>query len=148
MTRRPILYGADGTPQPPTDIVARLEERGLKLYKFPDENPRWGILSRWREDDPRREMIRKGEMSPGDDFDIIGYLPMDCPLEEVPTYLERQLRQHPREDIARLADRMRDWNEKGLAEQQVEEVVAAAAENNFGVHDKKVSGRRTRHPKQ
>jgi hypothetical protein len=147
MPRPAVLFGADGTPQPPADVSAWLAERGLRLYKFPREEREWGILCEWREDDPRREMAKRGELAADSTFDLIGYLPMDCPLEQAPGYIARQLRQHPKEEIAKLADRLTQGNEKEVAAAQIEELMTDLTDNRFGAEDHKVKGRRTKHPK-
>lgn len=50
----------------------------------------WAICERWRENDPRRERIRTGELPPDKDWDAIGYLPLGCSVEEVEGYVLRE----------------------------------------------------------
>ena len=50
----------------------------------------WAICETWRDNDPRRERIRKGELASNADWDVIAYLPLGCSAEEVEGYILRE----------------------------------------------------------
>lgn len=140
-----IILGASGRPEPPTDIVRRLRaiDPGLSLRFIPGVIETWAITLTFREDDPRREGMRDGSISPDCDYDIIGWLPAGCPLDEAPGYVGRAFGTHPKESVRKMLQRMDEWNEKPPeATQQVEEVVAELSDANFGLDAPKVTGRR------
>ena len=47
----------------------------------------WAITEKWKENDPRREMIQKGELAPTSDFDVKAFLPQSCSPYEIEGYI-------------------------------------------------------------
>jgi hypothetical protein len=69
----------------------------------------WYVVLKWPEGDPRWRMVQYGQQSPENAFDILGQLPADCPLEQIPGYLANQISRrngHP----AKLAEQVATWN--------------------------------------
>lgn len=91
MTAPALVLNDRGVPEPPSDIQRRLREIDPDLHlRF--SGGQFALAFRWRQDDPRRQMIRAGEMNPGDDFDIYGFLPHDCAADEAYGYVVANLR--------------------------------------------------------
>lgn len=117
-----MLTDVNGTPQPPSDIVARLEAidpaLGVRWMGAggEEDNGYWAITHRWPKEDKRREMIKDGKMSPGDDFDAICFLPRDCPVDEAYGFVVNGIRQATREDTRSLLNDIDKWNAKREAE--------------------------------
>lgn len=70
----------------------------------------WGVCLTWADNDTRREWIRTEYYDPSKAWDIIGYLPMDCPPDSAPGYLAKMFREYPREDVNRMLDAMEQLN--------------------------------------
>ena len=122
----PILLNAQGRPEPSPEVTRRLLEvhAGLFLRFFDQTGANWAICWAWPKSDPRWEAVQTGAADPAAAFDIVGWLPMDCAVEEAPAYLERSLRSYPKEEVARLAERVTHFNMAGGATQAlVEEAI-------------------------
>jgi hypothetical protein len=126
-TARPIsplalVRDVSGTPQPPSEIVTRLQQwepaLGLKYH-----NVQWAFTWTWKADDPRRERIKLGEYPAESAFDIIGFIPLDCPVDAIPAYAVKALRNYPREEVRKLTDGVGRYNAVDVAKQQVETVL-------------------------
>lgn len=106
-----MLVTERGVPTPPSEIVRRIQQvnpaLGLKFL-----NGKWAIMHRWKPDDPRRVMIRKGEMALDDDFDVYGYLPLDCAVDEAYGYIVNAFRawRGTKSEVADLLDRVAEYN--------------------------------------
>lgn len=70
----------------------------------------WAVCLTWTDEDARREWIRTESYDPSKAWDIIGYLPMDCPPDAAPGYLAKMFREYPREDVNRMLDAMEQLN--------------------------------------
>lgn len=143
-----ILLGADGTPQPPQDILRRLRavdaRLGIKFLAHVPETP-WCVTLAWHENDPRREMIRTGDLAPENGVDVICRLPHDCPVSEAAAYISRRMAMHPREDINALVRSMDAFQQAdAVSEQLIANVMDDMTDNRFGAESQKVSGRRKR----
>lgn len=125
MTTPVVLLNHMGTPEPSPEIQRRLRgvHAGLHLRYIPSADTFWGICMNWDSDDSRLEMVREGNYDPSKTFDIIGYLPMACSPDEAPSYLERMLRQYPKENIQRMADFI-DSGNNAPVEAALEEALA------------------------
>lgn len=111
-------------PLPPNEVVEslkRVDDRlELKYVVFRSRDganinldERWAIILRWAESDKRRLMIQRGDMAPEADYDVLAYLPLDCPADQAFSYFEKGARQfHRREDVERLVSRVQKYNEK------------------------------------
>lgn len=69
----------------------------------------WFVVMTWPEGDPRWQRVKYGQVDPDMAFDVLGQLPPDCPLEQVPGYLSNQIKRsngHPGD----LCDKIAQWN--------------------------------------
>lgn len=123
-----FIRDAGGIPQPPSDILAALKrwEPALGLRYV---NVQWALTWEWKEHDPRRQWIKDGKYNANDAYDIVGYVPLDCPLEEVPAYAVKALRQYPREEVRKLADTVGNYNVHDVGKQQVADVLNATLDS-------------------
>lgn len=129
MPTRPELFVRDaaGIPLPPADIARALAvldaHLGLKYL-----SAEWAITWAWPVSDPRWERVRSQEISADWAWDIVGYLPLDCSIDEAPAYLERSLRTYPREEVSRLRDGIGAWNTVTQPTAMVDAVMASTVE--------------------
>ena len=107
-----VLLNAAGQPEPPTHVVARLRalHAGLFMKFLEQTGEHWAICLRWSPEDTRWEWVQRGETDPEMAYDIIGYLPMLCSIDEAPAYLERTFRQYPKDEVRRMADFVEQFN--------------------------------------
>jgi hypothetical protein len=131
-----IVLNPLGQPQPPSDIVRRLRQvhpaLGLKFYQPGVGASAWALTWRWPDADPRREYIRRGQMAADADYDILTWLPLDCPVDQAAGYVERALAHHPREDIKSLVSRVHHYNAEAAVDanwREVETAVMTTAES-------------------
>lgn len=146
-----ILLNGAGNPEPSPEVQRRLKRvhPGLSLRYHPGATTKhWMITMEWPREDPRWEMVRQQEMPRDASFDVIGYLPIGCSVDEAAPYLERSLRQHPKEEINRLIARSGEYARAGdtaeiqkASEEALDEVLSRPDPTS----DRKVTGRRTRH---
>ena len=100
-----LILGADAQPLVPPSISAALA----------DIDPRLGLLYhpalrafcvtlRWPEDDPRREMIRRGDIDPNSDAELLCPVPAEVSLDDLHGWIRRQLVRvgQSREDVRRM----------------------------------------------
>lgn len=141
-----IVLNAQGTPEPPTDIVGRLHRvhpsLGLKFCGMP-ERP-WQITWTWPESDRRWDRVRQGEIGPDSAYDILGNLPVGCTVDEAASYVENTLRQYPVEDVRKVMDRMRYYNEVEMPKAQVQ-ALASDTMDDFASDKRQKNPRRTKH---
>lgn len=121
-----VLVNALGRPEPSSEIQRRLAAVHPRLsLRFIDTfDAHWAICMRWDENDPRWQQVQSQEVDPNRSMDIVGYLPMTCSVAEAPAYLERALRQFPREDIQRVADHVMAFNQTTPLQAAVKEAMA------------------------
>lgn len=124
---------------PPADVVRRLKQvddrLDLKFVNYPtidygnvNATQYWAIIYRWQENDPRRVMIQRGDMPAHADYDVVTFLPLDCPVEQAFSLFERGARQLAgRSDADYLRSRVHKWNET-VKEEAVKETVELAEE--------------------
>ena len=107
-----VLLNSTGQPEPPTYVVARLRalHAGLFMKFLEQTGEHWAICLRWSPEDTRWEWVQRGETDPEMAYDIIGYLPMLCSIDEAPAYLERTFRQYPKDEVRRMADFVEQFN--------------------------------------
>ena len=122
----PVVLNHRGTPEPSSEIQRRLRAVHPRLsLRYVDAfTEHWAVCMGWEESDPRWKHIQSQEIDPLRSVDIVGYLPMTCSIDEAPAYLERSLRQFPREDVQRVADHVMAFNEQAPLAQAVEEAIA------------------------
>ena len=107
-----VLLNSTGQPEPPTYVVARLRalHAGLFMKFLEQTGEHWAICLRWSPEDTRWEWVQRGETDPEMAYDVIGYLPMLCSIDEAPAYLERTFRQYPKDEVRRMADFVEQFN--------------------------------------
>ena len=121
-----ILLNHLGTPEPSPEIQRRLRgvHSGLYLKYMMGGGRSWALCMDWSDNDRRRERIQQRDLDPDKAYDIIGFLPMDCTLEDAPAYLEKALRTYPKEEIQRMADYVHQYNTETPIAQAAEEALA------------------------
>ena len=127
----PVLLNSAGQPEPPTAIVARLRalHAGLHLKFLTHTNAHWAVCMTWEQGDRRWERVQTGQTDPASAYDIIGYLPLDCSPEEAPAYLERVLRQYPKDEVRNMADHVHAYNAEAPVAAAIEEALTKALES-------------------
>lgn len=127
------MRDAAGIPVPPQEITERLTrmDPALGLRYLSAE---WAVIWRWPADDPRWATVQSGETDPAFAFDIVGWLPITCSVDEAPAWLERTLRQYPKESVRKLCDRIAVWNTVDAPAAMIEDVITATRDE-MGKHD-------------
>lgn len=122
----PVLLNSAGRPEPSPEISRRLAAitPRLTLRWLEGIGPSWAVCLAWPEGDRRWERVQTGKTRPDRAFDIIGYLPRECSLDEAPAYLERMLRDYPRDEVRNMTDAVARWNEQEAGKAEVEQAVA------------------------
>lgn len=140
-----VLLNAAGTPEPSPELQRRLRgvHPGLGLRFNRGTENAWMITMEWDRADVRWEMVKRQELGAGSAFDIVGYLPMACSLDEAPAYIAQRLRTYPREDVKRMADRVAQYNATTPMKAAVEEAIEGAMAEATTTKRKK--GNRTKH---
>jgi hypothetical protein len=143
-----VIFNSAGTPEPPTDIVRRLAaiHPDLALYFSPQTPKHWMVTMQWPAEDRRWAMVQRQEISGEKTFSILGFLPLDCPVQDAPSYIERYLRTSTEESARNLTQYVNRFNEnvpQAMVESAMEEVFAGG--DPSGVDKRK--GRRTVHKK-
>lgn len=113
-----VLLNAAGRPQPPSDVVARLQQidPSLELHfvGLPvagELRQWWTVRGKWRAGDPRWQSVYEGTMTPADAYDLVCQLPLDCSADQAVSYLEAQVAQRP-DDVKRYVQDIRAWNDR------------------------------------
>ena len=125
-----LVRNAQGNPMPSPELVDRIKRFDPRIGLFYTKAA-WAVTETWREDDPRRERIQKGELQPEYAFDICGYLPITCSLDEAPAFLARELASPcwTPEQFKGLREAVRRWNEK--VDAKAEDDVRSAMSNDM-----------------
>lgn len=121
-----LVRDAGGLPLPPSEIVERCKRIHPSLgLRFASglAGSGWAITWDWPEHDRRRAWILDGRTDPLMAYDIVGYLPMGCTVDQAPGYIERSLKQYPREEVSRLSARMSHWNNVTVPAEQVKAAI-------------------------
>ena len=142
-----ILYNASGNPEPSPEIQRRLRALDSRLYLefLPDFNKHWVVKCRWKDGDRRWERVRTGAISESQASDIVGWLPVDCSVDEAPAYLEKSLGIFSHRTADRVLFDVERWNGTSAGEGQVDDVLRDLADNRYGQNESRVTGNRTRH---
>jgi hypothetical protein len=106
----------------------------------------WAIALEWERSDPRWRMVQEQQMAATDAWDTIGFLPVDCPPDQAPSYVANALRSHRKEEVRHLAEWMHKYN-AGVHTAHAQDALddALSAHDPAQLESKKVTGRRTRH---
>jgi hypothetical protein len=77
----------------------------------------WAICEHWRDNDPRRERIKQGEITPDAAWDVIAFLPLGCSAEEVEGYVLREFERvsDPKKQAAEQVDAIEKANNANKA---------------------------------
>jgi hypothetical protein len=107
-----VVLNDKGRPEAPSDLQRRLGQVHPRLFlrHVDAADAVWAVCMRWDEHDPRFGEVQAQVIDPERSFDIIGYLPRDCSLNEAPAHLERAFRQYPKEAVQQVANRVSDFN--------------------------------------
>jgi hypothetical protein len=132
---RPVLVrDVDGLPVPPSEIVERCKRihpaLGLKFASGLGGSG-WAITWDWTEHDKRRATILTGVTDPKMAYDMVGYLPFGCSVDEAPGYIERSLKQYPREEVSKLCDRIHHYNRVEAPQAQVNAATVEAVDQTM-----------------
>ena len=127
----PVVLSHRGTPEPSSEIQRRLAAVHPRLFlRYVDVfNSHWALCMRWDANDRRFVELQQQTIDPDRSFDIIGYLPVDCPPDQAPAYIERSLRQYPVEEVRRIADFVQDYNASAPVAAAIDEAMAEVLEN-------------------
>lgn len=141
-----LLFGASGKPEPSPEIQRRLQAIDPRLsLRFYEDYPRhWSVVCGWRADDRRWAQVQSGAMDPSMAQDIIGWLPVDCSVEDAPAYLERTLIQFSNRAAERIAFDVEKWNGQNNLHDQMESAMQELTDSRFGAEETRVTGNRTR----
>lgn len=94
-------------PEVPEDVLRRLQaihpQLGLRFY----QGQGWAIMWKWRDDDRRREYIKRGELPADEDNDLVSWLPEDLSADQIPAFVEAKTANHPVTHIHGLCDTVR-----------------------------------------
>lgn len=120
-----LLLNDRGLPEPSPSVAAQLRKLhdGLSLKFVEGAGAAWAVCLTWPRGDERWQYVQKGDVAEAKAYDIIGYLPMDCPLDSAPSYLTRIFRTYPREDVQRIIESIDRWN-AAPAQQAMEQAIA------------------------
>lgn len=133
-----------GTPVPPEDVLRRLRavDAGLGLAWTGPLN-QWKLVRQWPSSDRRWRWVQEQKYDPAQAHDIIGYIPNDCPVDMVPAYVERLVREWPVPDRVKILEGMVRYNAEGRTD-AVEAAVAGAIEETVEAVAAPKKGRRKR----
>lgn len=122
----PMLLNAAGRPEPSPEVVRRLKaiDPRLKVQWVAGIGGNWAVTCDWAENDRRWEWVQQGRTGRDRAYDVFGYIPFDCPLDEAPALIERMFRQYPRDDARKMAESVLRWNEESAGQAEVEQAVA------------------------
>lgn len=124
-----LVRDMQGRPQPPGELLAKLKQYDSRIGLF-YTSASWAITEMWRDDDPRRLRIQAGELQPEYAFDIAGYLPITCSVDEALPYIERELQSVSAEQFQALRHTVNHWNDV-QQDQVMENTVLAAVSNDL-----------------
>lgn len=127
----PVVLNHRGTPEPSSEIQRRLRAVHPRLFlRYVDVfDAHWALCMRWDEHDRRFGDMQQQTLDPDRAFDIIGYLPMDCPPDQAPAYIERSLRQYPVDEVRRIADHVESYNASAPVAEAVDAAIAEVLDN-------------------
>jgi hypothetical protein len=126
-----LILNSAGKPEPSPEIGRRLLaiHPGLHLRFVDMFDSQWAVCMNWQENDRRWRLVQEGVLGAGGSYDIIGYIPQECGLDEAPAYLERMFRQYRGENAEELFQKVHEFNEapaREAAEQALAEVLDRA----------------------
>ncbi len=126
-----VLMNLRGEPEVPSDVVRGLAavDAGLSL-RWTAQGKVWALVRQWPATDRRWQWVRESRYSPAQAHDIIGYIPNDCPVDQVPSYVTRLLREWPVADARKMLEGMERYNQRtDVVEALVDEATEAVLED-------------------
>lgn len=141
-----LILNALGQPEVPDHIKRRLSALGAGL-SLSFRGGCWWLMQRWPEGDARWEWVQAGRIPEADAVDGIGAFPVDIGFDEMPTFIEKSLREFPVRDLKRIASKFSQG--EGQAP-QAEELKHEIFDETIreAESEGRVTGRRTPHKKQ
>lgn len=82
------LVTAAGDPIPPQSVVQRLKGTRFSVLWIPAVKC-WQLRERWRNGDPRWEMVQTGKIPRDMACDVLQLFPEDCPGDEMAAFIEK-----------------------------------------------------------
>lgn len=121
-----VLLNSAGMPEPSPETSRRLRaiHAGLFMRFLPHVTTHWAICLRWNENNPSWAQVQSGAMPEERAHDIIGYLPMDCSVDEAPAYLANMFREYPRDEVRNMAEAVLTHNMTAPVAQAAEQAMA------------------------
>lgn len=138
-----VLLNTAGTPEPPTHVVRGLRNLHPSYGLRFSPGPSWAITWEWPEKDPRWARVRAQEYPRESAFDIIGYLPLDCSVDDAPGYVERSIRAYPVEEVRKHIANIAHWNKVEVPKAQTQALIADTLDDHAR-DQRKQNPRRTR----
>jgi hypothetical protein len=134
-----LILNSAGKPEPSPEISRRLRfiHPGLHLRYIEVFDSNWAVCMEWNEEDVRRAGIKKGLTDPDKAFDIVGYIPLTCHVDETPSYLERVFREFPGQEAKGFLDRLEYYN-RIPAQEAADKALAEVLDSSDPSQDKKV----------
>lgn len=133
-----VITNLRGEPEVPSDVARSLAavDAGMSL-RWTQQGKVWALVRQWPETDRRWQWVRESRYNPSQAHDIIGYIPNDCPVDQVPSYVTRLLREWPVADAKKVLDGMERYNQRtevveALVEQAAEAVLEDVAPKKRG----------------
>lgn len=144
-----ILVNAAGNPEPNTEILRRLAQIHPDLgLQFSAVTPQhWMVTMQWPKHDRRWELVQQQQISGDATYTILGWLPLDCPVDQAPSFIARYLRTATEESVRNLTQYVERYN-ADAPQAAVDEALHAIFEGGDpSAAAPKVKGRRTSHKK-
>lgn len=117
------ILNAQGVPVLAKEIkdrLANIDPRlGLAIAKNAEGDgvTKWAVTYWWADSDPRRAEVQAGRLDPKRAFDILGYLPVDCPVDSAFDYIQRRFRVlSSRDDVKKMLDNVHKFNAERRAQ--------------------------------
>lgn len=120
-----LILNSAGKPEPSPEIQRRLRyiHPGLHLRYIEAIGAIWAVCTNWTDQDRRWERVQSGEVGAEAAYDIVGYLPLGCNVDEAPSHLERVFREYPSADAKKFIDNIDEYN-RMPAQVAAEEAIA------------------------
>lgn len=112
------LVTAAGDPIPPQSVVQRLKGTRYSVQWIGGAVKCWQLRERWRNGDPRWEMVQTGKIPSSMACDVLQLFPEDCPGDQIVSFIENYYGSGER------------TMSKGEAAKQAERIVDAARARN------------------
>jgi len=144
-----MVVNLRGNPEPPADVVRRLQAVDPCLsIRWAEQHKQWAVVRAWPETDRRWAWVRESRYDPKAAHDILGHVPNDCGVDQVPAYVSQLLREWPVAEAKEILSRMDRYNENTeVVQEQVAEATEAVIEAVVAPKGRKPRGTRVVIPK-